>query len=234
MINISVVDDQFDDFKRLEEYLLRFSKENDMTFNIVHYKDALELFDDYKKADVIFMDVDMPHLNGIDAAQKLRKIDKNVALVFVTNMVQYAIKGYEVNALDYVLKPLNYAKFSSVIKKALHSLEENQDTQLFLKTVGGGKKIYQSEIIYIEIENHLLMIHTEKQTINSWGSLKDISKNLPENFIRCSKDTIVNIKYIASIDKDTIELEKTEDKVYISRSMRKEFLTKLSQYMVKK
>ena len=176
------------------------------------------------------MDVEMPHIDGIELAKKLRQIDEKVVIIFITNMAQYAIKGYEVNALDYVLKPIHYGRLSALMRKTLNHIEKNQDAEIWLKTAMGNEKFYGSDLIYIEVRGHLVVYHTLKGDIEAWSSLKEVSEKLPDNFFRCSNKIIVNCKYIKLSGKDFIELTNGL-RVTVPRSRQKEFFSQLNQYM---
>ena len=231
-IRIAIVEDEDKATEDLKNALDRFSKENDVHFLVETFKEGLTFLDDTKPFDLIFMDIEMPHMNGIDVAKKLRRKDEKVALIFVTNMVQYAIKGYEVDAIDYVLKPLKYARLQALMKKTLRIIDKTNEAQLVLKTTGGVRKLYYSSIIYIEICDHLLIYHTDQGDIETWGTISGAEENLPkEEFCRCSHSIIVNFRYIQETKKDTIILKGSEATINISHSKKKDFQTGFNKYL---
>lgn len=231
MINVAVVDDEETVFRQIEEYFSRFSRETGERFNVRWFADALDFLDNYVFSDIVLMDIEMPHLNGMEAAEKLRKVDPRVALIFITNMVQYAVKGYAVNAIDYVLKPVNYARFSALIKKTIRIIGENNDTEIPLKVGGGVRKLYASSVVYVEIRDHLLVWHTESERIEVWDTLKNAQKLLPENFVRCNHANIVNLRYVDSVERDTVSLLQGKVVLTISLNKRKGFMAQLNRYM---
>lgn len=231
-IKVAIVEDEEKATQDLRDALNRFSKENDIFFQVETYKEGLTFLDEKKEIDLIFMDIEMPHMNGIDVAKKLREKDEKVALIFVTNMVQYAIRGYEVDAIDYVLKPLKYARFSALMKKTLRIIDKTNEAQLVLKTNGGIRKIYFSSILYIEIQDHLLIYHTEHGDIETWGTISGAEENLPkEEFCRCSHSMIVNFRHIQEIDKDTIIMKNVSKPIAISHSKKKDFSLRFHNYL---
>lgn len=231
-IKVAIVEDEEKATQDLRDALNRFSKENDIFFQVETYKEGLTFLDEKKEIDLIFMDIEMPHMNGIDVAKKLREKDEKVALIFVTNMVQYAIRGYEVDAIDYVLKPLKYARFSALMKKTLRIIDKTNEAQLVLKTNGGIRKIYFSSILYIEIQDHLLIYHTEQGDIETWGTISGAEENLPkEEFCRCSHSMIVNFRHIQEIDKDTITMKNVSKPIAISHSKKKDFSLRFHNYL---
>lgn len=230
MINILIVEDKQSEYELLSNYLLQFSQTNNIKFSIKWYINAVDFLENYVTADIIFMDIEMPLLNGMEASVKLRSIDKEVPLIFVTNMAQYAIKGYSVNAVDFLLKPINYARLSSLLKKTLSILCQKNDVEIFIKVSNGVRKIYANSILFVEIIDHLLIYHTEMGQIEVWGKIVDAEKTLPQNqFIKCNRSQIVNLKKIISIENDEIILENSKEKLLISGSKKKAVLNAISK-----
>ena len=234
MVNVAIVDDEEEIFKQIENCLLRFAGCNeDVDFNIQWFSNAFDFLENYQSADIVFMDIEMPVLNGMEAAEKLRATGSTIPLVFVTNMAQYAIKGYSVNAIDYVLKPVNYTRFAALLKKILRIVNDNKEVELYLKVAGGTKRISASDILYVEIRNHLLVYHTICENIETWGTMKDAEKALPETFVRCNHAYIVNLKYVTSVKNDDIIIEGNQ-LLPISRSKKKDFMLRFNRYIGQK
>ena len=113
MYHIAIVEDEKEFSTQLEKYLEQYQEENNVRFKVSVFQDGAEILEDYKKIyDVILLDIEMPRLNGMDAAEQIREMDTEVTLMFITNMASYAINGYAVGALDFVMKPINYYTFS--------------------------------------------------------------------------------------------------------------------------
>lgn len=222
MVKIALVDDDAASTTELQAKLTRFASENDETFSIAVFHDGVAFLDHYQPVDIVFMDVEMPYLNGIAAAKKLREIDTSVALIYVTNFMQYAVEGYEVNALGYLLKPINYARLSSVLQKTLNSFV-TQAKGLLVKTASGLKKIYPDELLFVAISGHLLEYHTSHAVFESWGSLKEIEKNLPEkHFARPNSNTLVNLSFVKGFDRNDVLLSEGS-RLAMSGRKKKEF-----------
>ena len=133
MFTVAIVEDEKQAADLLASYLERYGSENEISFNVVHYSDAEAFLTDFRcQFDMVFMDIEMPCIDGMNAAHRLRKIDDMVALVFVTNLARYAINGYEVEALDYVLKPLSYEAFSLKIRKIISYCEKLDNNSILL------------------------------------------------------------------------------------------------------
>ena len=151
MIKIAVVEDNKKDQAILTEYLKKFSAR----FEIETFDSAVLFLTDYKpKYDIVFMDIEMPYLDGMSAAAKLRQVDNCACLIFVTNLAQYAIKGYEVAAFDYIVKPLTYANFAMKMTRILTHIDTKTQKEVLVRTSDGIVRVDVSDIMYVEIAAH--------------------------------------------------------------------------------
>ena len=127
MIRIAIVEDNENEAKTLSSLLERYGRDHGEEFQIRHFQNALRFLDQYQPDfELIFMDIDMPYMNGIEATKKLRQIDENVVLLFVTALAQYAVQGYGVGALDFLVKPINYAIFESKMGRAMNAMKKKE------------------------------------------------------------------------------------------------------------
>ncbi len=153
MLNIAIVEDNTKDIEVLQAHLEQFSKENQVQVETHIYRDGLDIFDDYRPIyDLILLDIEMKHLDGISTAEKIRKTDRKVLIMFITNLAQYAIRGYEVDALDYVLKPINYyAFFGNSLDNAIESVNKIQipEKRVIAVTMRNSNKM-----LYLQFENY--------------------------------------------------------------------------------
>ena len=147
------------------------------------YDNAVTFLTDYRAdADIVFLDIEMPMLDGMSAAEKLRETDPYVIIVFVTNMKQYAIRGYSVGALDFIVKPVSYAALSSLMNKARKLISSRGGSEI---TVGSGsavRRVPLSRILYVEVSRHRLTI-TPRTEISRHGATSATSRpNCPIPF----------------------------------------------------
>ena len=109
------------------------------------------------------MDIQMPDINGMDTARRLRGMDRNVLLIIVTSLAQYAIEGYEVAAMDYILKPVQYFSFAMKLTRAIWRLDADAGESLRVANSNGSSRIRLRDILYIEITGHTITYHTHEE-----------------------------------------------------------------------
>ena len=154
LIHVAIVEDDDNYAETIQEYLKKFGKVQQEQFLVSRFHDGYEIVDDYNKAqDIILMDIEMGLMDGMEAAEQIRKVDEQVIIIFITNMAQYALRGYKVNALDYVLKPISYASFTETLKKAvgdgrtMHAREALQKRLIDkIGTLSDALKIVQTDV----------------------------------------------------------------------------------------
>ena len=139
MFKIAIVEDQEETRESLNRFVRQYAQEQGLQVEISLITDGAEIAEHYTPGfDIIFMDVEMPRLDGFGAAEAIRSVDADVVLVFVTNMAQYAIRGYEVDALDYVLKPVNYYQFCTKLSRAIQRVQRRRGGLVLLLLWGRG------------------------------------------------------------------------------------------------
>ena len=231
MYRIAVVDDDREFSAKLREYLEQYAKENDETFEIEVFYDGAEILKDYTpRYELILLDIEMPVVNGMEAAQKIREMDESVVLMFITNMAQYAIHGYSVGALDFVMKPISYYPFSMKIKRALKRVQKKEIPTILLTTSDGVKRLKVSQIYYVEIQGHMLHYYTEEGEFVMRGTLSSVEKMLPSSlFVKCTHWYLVNLMQVTEVRKNTTVVGNFE--LEVSRRNRAGFLKALAEHM---
>lgn len=229
-MNVAIVEDEQSCIDSLTSHLKRYCKEKEIALKIDSFYDGSLFLDSYEpKYDVVFMDIEMPHSNGMDVARKLRQIDKIVGLVFVTQLIQYAVQGYEVEALYYLVKPIAYPDFAFKMDKVVNIISKNQKEELSLFVDKGMSRILISDIYYLEVIRHRVVFHTVHGVTEVWNKpLKAFADQLlPRNFAQCSISFLVNLQYVNRIDGNYVLVGDKE--LHISRSMKKSFLNELTR-----
>ena len=230
MLRIAIVEDDPEDQNRLQQMLQQFADTCQEKCAVTVFGGGAEFLGNYRpEYDLVLMDVEMPGMNGLDTARELRTMDASVILIFITNMAQYAIRGYEVDALDYVLKPVNYYSFELKMKKVRRILNEREGSSLVLFVKGEMRRIPVKSILYVEIRDHNLCYHTDDGDFSLTGSMKKLEEQLaPHSFARCNNCYLVNLMHVRTVTPEQVFVENTPLK--ISRPRRKAFMEALSAY----
>lgn len=230
-MRVAIIDDVREDAQILQNHLRRYQQDNGGEWNVAVYSNAEEFLSRYQPAfDLVILDIDMPGLNGIDAARHIRELGDNVVLMFVTNMPQYALQGYAVDAVDYLIKPVFYEEFSLKLKKAQRYAQLNQSTQLTLHTAEGVALVSSDRLLYVESALHYLVYHTLDGDYRVRGTLSQAEAELPPSlFARCGGSFLVNLRHVKGIEKQDVLVGGS--RVKLSRGRRLEFMEKLSRYL---
>lgn len=231
MIRVAIVEDDKNYAERLKKYIVRYEEESGKRFQITWFKDGEDIVENYKADyDIILMDIEMQFMDGMTTAEEIRKNDSEVVIIFITNMPQYAMKGYAVTALDYVLKPINYFAFSQRIERALNRMERRQKKYINISYKGKVKKIDVRDILYIEVRDHDLYFHTIEGEICQRGTMKEIEKTLAnEPFFRCNKGYLINLDYVNKVEGGSVTVG--DEEVLVSRARKKDLLDALNNYI---
>lgn len=234
MIRIAIVEDEPTAAERLKECLNKFEREQNVAIKATEFSNGTSfLYSSGKIFDLVFMDIDMPGMNGLDVSYKLREEDENIAIVFLTNLKQYAINGYKVNALDFLVKPLTYLSFETVMKKFLKHMQKNEPSgKLFIKSSYCMKRVLIDDIDYIDVYLHGITIHQRNgEEEKTWGNLSDYEKLLPtDRFVKCSGHCIVNLDCVKKIEGTELTLESGQ-KISVSRNKKAELITAFMRYI---
>lgn len=232
MIGTAIVEDDNDAAEALARYLQRYGEEIDETFSVERFANAITFIENYKdNFDIVFMDIELPHMDGMSAAKLLRKRDNVVTLIFVTNMAQFAIKGYEVDALDFIVKPVKYHDFAFRMEKVVSRIRSREEKYLSVRESHGGYvKIIISHIKYVEIMNHKIVYHCEEGDFETYGTLKNVENILLDaHFARCNSCYLVNLKFVNSVKEFVVDVG--GDKLKISQPKKKDFMRALNEYI---
>ena len=212
MFRIAIVEDQDETRECLSRFVRQYAEEQGVQVEIILITDGSEIAERYTPGfDIIFMDVEMPRLDGFGAAE--------------------AIRGYEVDALDYVLKPVNYYQFCTKLSRAIQRVQRRRGGQVVLQLAGGGIQLLDTaDIYYLETHSRMLYYHTSKGEFAARASLQSAEKQLAEyHFVRCNQCYLVNLAYVKGIENDFALVK--NDRLEISRRQRTAFLTAVASYM---
>ena len=231
MIRVAIVEDEAAVRDQLMGYVQRYMRQYDAQIEVAMFTDGVEILEEYRPDyDIIFLDVEMQHLDGMETASRIRALDSDALLIFITNMAQYAIKGYAVGALDYVLKPVPYFAFSQQLQKATGQLARRARRYLAVPVDGGMRRLDEASVYYIESEGHRIHFYTEDGDFSAPGALKAWEEKLePHGFARCNSGYLVNLAYVSSVQMNTVQVGPHQ--LQASRPRRKAFLEALADYI---
>ncbi len=234
MVQIAIIEDDPADLKHLMECLQRYEQEQAEHFSVHPFSDPADFLNScHSNYDLVLIDIELPGVNGMEVARRLREIDSQVTLVFITNMEQYAINGYEVDALDFVVKPVNYYRFSSMLRKALRHITHQEEKEVVIQSAGQITRLRVSQIYYVEVRDHLLIYCTSQGRLEAWGKLTDVEDQLSAyGFARCSSSHLVNLRHVTSVTGNSVDVAGA--KFPISQRRRKAFYTCVNSYLSRK
>lgn len=230
-LHIGLLDDDVSSLEQLKEFIERKAQEEHICCEIDTFSESRVFLNRYTAAyDLIFLDIEMPGEDGLAVARTVRRSDPDVGIIFVTNMAQYALNGYEVNAIDFIVKPLEYFSFSYKFSKALSFCAKRQGKTFLMQREDEVFRVPLSEIYYFEKDRNYIVYHTRQGEFRRRGSLAEQETEfLKEGFARCSSGCIVNLAYVDKVSQDTVWV--AGDPLAVSRSRRKELMDSLISYL---
>lgn len=231
MIKIAIVEDEQKTAFDLRNMLLRLAPELQHSFDIACFHNAEEFLTVQRgRFDLVFIDIQMPGLSGLEAAAKLRETDRATVLIFVTSLAQFALAGYEVDASDFLVKPVDMGALNLCLRRALKQLSHRQEKKIMLSVDGVRIYLPVSEIFYIEVSNHQMIYHALSGDYTTYDSMNKVQKELEEhNFFRCNSCYLVNLRYVSSVDKFIVNVHGAQ--LQISHPRKKAFMEALNRYI---
>ncbi|MCR5397056.1 MAG: LytTR family DNA-binding domain-containing protein [Lachnospiraceae bacterium] len=231
MIEIAIVDDEDSYVQTLLEFLSKYENDSGNRIHTTVYHDGDELLQNFGcQFDIILMDIQMKFMDGMSTAEEIRKLDTKVLIMFITNLMDYAIRGYEVDALDYVVKPVEYFSFSQKLNRAIQRLDKRSGYEMSINVPAGLKRVSSDSIYYIESDRHNLVFHTTEGQFVTRAKMQDYDNDLSgHGFFRSNKGYLVNLRYVEGIEQGCCVIQ--GDYLPVSRSKKKEFMKALTQYI---
>jgi len=240
-MNIAVCDDDKIILKMIQHMIKNAKLSNTEDFAVTTFYTGEDLLSAIKGSkyiparhfDIIFLDIQMAGINGIETAKAIRADDEETVLIFITAIKQYVFEAFDVSAFHYLLKPINQQKFTSVFLQAVREVQRHQNTSNEILVVKSGKNsitLQQSHIYYIESKGKKLEIHTDKRVIEIYAALRSLEQELSADFYRCHRGYLVNMAYIAAYNKDSITVA-NGDKIYLTREKYNTFVKTYMRYL---
>lgn len=241
MLRIAVVDDNERDQDHVVSLLQRYFENGAAAFAVERFADGEDFVMSYRpQFDLVFLDIEMERMDGMTCARRLRQIDREVLLVFTTNLAQYAANGYEVDALGYLVKPLRYYNFALAMRRVEEALARRSDHVLWLPFEGGRRAVSTRDLLYVEVRKHNLLYHlatlgsasskSVSEVLESRGSLKECAQELePYHFYPCNRYSLVNLGHVRALMGEDLVLD-TGEVLDVSRRAKKSLMEALTGY----
>ena len=209
MAKIAVVEDNDAMREQLCGFIAQYARESGRQLDVTAFADGAEIVDPYRPGfDIIFLDIEMPTLGGMPTAEHIRQVD----------------------ALDFVLKPVSYYQFSTKLERALQRIQRRRGGQIALQVGGGVQLLNTDDILYLETRDRLLHYHTAADTWSVRGSLQKAEKELaPYHFARCNQCYLVNLRHVTGVQNDFVQIG--QEQLEISRRQRVAFLAAVAAYV---
>lgn len=235
ILNIAIVEDEDLYANQLNTYLIQYRAERGCSMELKRFMDGDEIAEEYSGGyDIILMDIQMKFMDGMTAAEKIRQMDPDVIIIFITNMTEYAVRGYEVDALDYLVKPVEYVAFSRKMDRAVSRVRLKERNFITVITESGVKKLELEAIHYVEVQDHTLIYHTDREHVRAKGRgvLREAEHALaPYGFCRGNNCYLINLKWVEGVDGSQCMVGSAQ--VQLSRTKKKGFMDALVQYIGK-
>ncbi len=231
LLKIAIIEDELTEIDHMLSLLNKFQREKGASFSVFTFQDGASFFaSNVKKFDILFCDIELPGQDGMEIAKKIRELDEEIVIVFVTHISRLAMEGYSVSAFQYMLKPISEDGLFATMTKIGKLLDMRDKKMISLNTGEGFAIVPTKDILYVTVDGHRCICHMPKQDISCWMSMKKISDRLVSSpFALCASGCLVNLHYVKDIEENVVVLENGE-KLRMSISKKKTFLKALSVY----
>lgn len=229
MIRIAIVDDE----KVIREQIKKLVEKKQNDCEIDTYGTGEDLLKADSVYDIIFLDIQMNGMNGIDTARALRQKADNTVLIFITSVKEYVFDAFDVAAFHYLIKPIEENKFWEVCDRAVLEVtkkKQNPSGQIFIKTRSQSITLEQSDVLYIESRAKKVEIHTKTNIVEAYAAISELEKQLVGSFYRCHRGYLVNMAFIAGYENDSITLNNGET-IILSKDKYSEFVKVYMRYL---
>lgn len=229
-----------DDEKAAREMLAERVRSLYPQASIVCYASGEELLQEIELPDILFLDICMNGINGMEAARRLRQMDGQMILIFVTAAEDFVYQAFDVGAFHYLLKPFCGEKFQEVMEKAAEQLSgrvrkpegKRRAPDLMITAGGAHIAVNFADVVYAEVFNRKVVIHTMNDDIAYYGKIKELEEKAGDNFYRTHRAYLVNFDYIRKYDARMVYLEKGQ--VFIAKQNYREFVKRYLEYIRQK
>ncbi len=232
MIKIAVCDDEPVMCECLEQMIASRLKQWDEAFRITCCTNAVQFFYGPIDYDLIFLDIQMPNLNGVELAKQLREKGFEGVLIFVTVLKECMLDAFEVEAMDYLCKPVDGQRLERALKRSLKRLRRKDERYLTIHTMNWCRNVKLKDIYYCEVVNRKIYVHLKDGVLEYYGRIREVEQQTAPEFIRCHRSFLVNPDHLSEYRDGQAVLENGE-RVPVSKNCHALFMKKVMEYMGK-
>ncbi len=230
-MKIVLVEDENNEAMAFKKLLRRYQKETGNDVCLECFASGESFLENYKgEYDIVFMDIKMPGMSGLECAERLRKADNGVKLIFMTNLQKFALEGYKYDATDYFIKPVHYFLLKTRLNQIKRCIEKSQPERVLINLKTGVKIVIPSEVYYIESRGHVMDFHTKTGDFSIRDvTMRELEKLFGEyDFKRCNVCFLVNLRYCTDLSDSSVTVAGTT--LAVSRNRYKDFVTAIADY----
>lgn len=229
MIRAAIVEDDASCAEDLKAHISRFSGEHGTDITAEVFGGGFDFLSGPDSFDIVFLDISLPGMNGMEIARQLRHRDPEVIIIFVTQLAQFARDGYEVGALDYLIKPVSYQLFDIKFSTAVRLVKEKEASYM-IAVKDGLVRVAVTDIYYVESQKHYMVFHTVSGDYTTRVTMKTVEEYLSEHhFIRPNNSFLVNLRWVDAVNGSSVNVHGVD--VSISRSCKMPFMEALTRYL---
>lgn len=233
VFRVLMIEDDDAEAAELEAAVRRYASERSIALSVAREASAFDLFEQAISSDLVLLDIDLPGINGMEAAEALRDRGVRTPIIFVTNLAQYAVHGYAVDALDFIVKPVTWGSVSMALDRALRATRRKKDENVVIRTRDGAAIIPRRDLLYVEVRSHDLLFHEagKLEPVLGHGSLSAVEQDLADGtFVRVSASCLVNMGHISRVRRDSLLMDDGSEQ-WFSRRKKREALEKIAEYL---
>ncbi|NBH15899.1 DNA-binding response regulator [Clostridiaceae bacterium] len=230
MIKISICDDDRIFCRQLKQTVSQKLDGLKEPYTITCHYNSASLMAGPMDFDLLFLDIQMAGMDGISLARCLRQQDFPGAIIFTTILKDCMLDAFEVEAIDYLCKPIDDLRLENALKRTLKRHNTQNEKHLFIHTMNWCRSVRLCDILYCEVMNRKIYLHTQKDVVTFYGKLKDLEKQLDENFVKCHRSYIVNLAFIQEYSNGWILLE-NQSQIPVSRPHHQVLLDAMLEFM---